>query len=77
MIKFKLKEILAKESMSLNQFAKLAGIRYEAIWNMCNYEELAAQGKPVKLISVKVLDQICETLNCSLEDVVEYIPNKK
>ncbi|MED3972276.1 transcriptional regulator [Priestia megaterium] len=77
MIKFKLREILAKESMSLNQFAKLAGIRYEAIWNMCNYEELAAQGKPVKLISVKVLDQICETLDCSLEDVVEYIPNKK
>ncbi|WP_427124714.1 helix-turn-helix domain-containing protein [Priestia megaterium] len=77
MIKFKLKEILAKESMSLNQFAKLAGIRYEAIWNMCNYKELAAQGKPVKLISVKVLDQICETLDCSLEDIVEYIPNKK
>ena len=35
---------------------------------------LAKMGKD-EPVSMEVLGKICETLNCQVEDIVEYIPN--
>ena len=58
---------LINKNMKRTEMMKQAGISSVA---------LAKMGKD-EPVSMEVLGKICETLNCQVEDVVEYIPNKQ
>ena len=59
--------LLINRNMKRTEMMKQAGISSVA---------LAKMGKD-EPVSMEVLGKICETLNCQVEDVVEYIPNKQ
>jgi putative transcriptional regulator len=64
MIKYKLKVELAKNEMTQLELHNLTGIRTETISNI-------ATGK-IKRIPVEVLEKLCKTLNCGINDLIEY-----
>lgn len=68
MIRIYLSRLLGERRMTQKELSELTGIRRNAIneW----YHEI-----PVSL-KVEHIDRICEVLNCSIEELIEYIPNK-
>lgn len=69
MVKINLSRILGEKRMSQSQLAKLTGIRPTTISDW--YNDTASR------IGIEHLDKICEVTNCSLYDLLEYIPNAK
>lgn len=69
MIRIHLSRLLGERRMTQKKLSDLTGIRRNTIneW----YHEIT--------ISLKVehIDRICEVLNCSADELIEYIPNKK
>ena len=68
MIKFKLKVILAQNEMTQKELAEKTGIRPPTISAIAN--------NSAKHLPIDVLDKICTTLNCSVGELIEYIPEK-
>ena len=68
MIKFKLKVILAQNEMTQKELAEKTGIRPPTISAIAN--------NSAKHLPIDVLDKICSTLNCSVGELVEYVPNE-
>lgn len=68
MIKIHLSTILGKYRMSQAELARKTGIRPSTINDI--YNELCER------INLEHLDRICEVLNCSVSDILEYQPNK-
>ena len=66
MIKCKLKVILAINEMTQKELAERTGIRPPTISAMAN--------NTAKHYPVDVMDKICSVLNCSVGDLLEYIP---
>lgn len=68
MIKIHLSKLLGERRMSQKQLSELTGIRRNAIneW----YNEIATS------IKFEHIDKICEVLGCSIDELIEYIPNK-
>lgn len=68
MIKIYLSKLLGERRMTQKRLSELTGIRCNAINDW--YHEIA--------ISLKVehIDKICEVLDCSIEELIEYVPNK-
>ena len=67
-IKFRLKETTEKQKMSKNRLCRLTGLRFETI-----------QGYYLGTISrvdLYVLSQLCKALNCNIEDIIIYQPEK-
>ena len=67
-IKFCLKETMEKQKMSKNRLCRLTGLRFETI-----------QGYYLGTISrvdLYVLSQLCKALNCNIEDIIIYQPEK-
>ena len=67
-IKFRLKETMEKQKMSKNRLCRLTGLRFETI-----------QGYYLGTISrvdLYVLSQLCKALNCNIEDIIIYQPEK-
>lgn len=69
MIKNYLSRLLGERRMSQAELSRLTGIRTATINEI--YHEIAER------ISVDHVDKICEALDCSLDELFEYIPNKK
>lgn len=69
MIKIHLSKILGEKRLTQAELSRLTGIRPNTISEI--YNEL------IERINIDHLDLICETLNCSISDLIEYIPNKK
>lgn len=69
MIKNNLKMILADREISINELAKMTGIRYATLH--------AFVKQRVSIINVAILDKVCETLELMPADFITYIPNKK
>ncbi len=64
-----LKRLLFDRDMSQMDLHRKTGIRYETInWY---YHSL------IKRMNVKDLETICNVLECSLSDLIEYVPDKK
>ncbi|MGG3925698.1 helix-turn-helix transcriptional regulator [Metabacillus fastidiosus] len=76
MIKFKLEDLLNKKGMTMYSLAKATGVRPNTISQWFNNESLE-DDKKVKSISVETLDKICTILECEIEDIIQFIPNKK
>ncbi|MEN6317048.1 MAG: helix-turn-helix transcriptional regulator [Clostridiaceae bacterium] len=69
MILFKLKDRLHDRSMNQLTFSKKTGIRYNTV--------NAYFHGYVKRMRPDDLNKMCEFLECSLTDLVEYAPDKK
>jgi len=68
MVRIHLSKLLGERRMTQKQLSKLTGIRSNTIneW----YHEIT--------ISLKVehIDRICEVLDCSINELIEIVPNK-
>lgn len=69
MIKIKLSDLLGKHKMNQKMLSNLTGIRPATISKMY-YEE-------IKRIDIRHINNICKALNCTVSDLIEYIPDKK
>ncbi len=68
MVRIHLSRLLGEQRMKQKELADLTGIRPSTINEM--YHEL------VERINLDHLDRICEVLECSVADILEYVPNK-
>lgn len=69
MIKNHLSRILGERRWSQARLARETGIRPSTINEL--YHEIAER------VNFEHLDRICEALNCTMEELLEYIPNKQ
>lgn len=69
MIKIHLSRILGEKRWSQARLARETGIRPSTICHW--YNEFTDR------ISLEHLDKICEALNCTTTDLLEYIPNAR
>lgn len=69
MIKIHLFRILGERRMTQAELARQTGIRPSTINDI--YNEMAER------LNIEYLDRICEYLDCSITDLIEYIPNKQ
>ena len=68
MIKIHLSRILGEKRITQAELARQTGIRPSTISEI--YNEIAER------LNVEYLDRICEYLDCSITDLIEYIPNR-
>lgn len=68
MIRIYLSKLLGEKRWSQADIARRTGIRPSTINEM--YHEI------IPRVNVDHLDKICEVLNCGVEDLIEFIPNK-
>ena len=66
MIKIRLKVILAENEMTQKELAEKTGIRPPTISAIAN--------NTAKHLPIDVIDKICRTLNCSVGELITYIP---
>ena len=69
MIKIYLSRILGEKRITQAKLARQTGIRPSTISNI--YNEMTER------LNIEYLDRICEYLDCSITDLIEYIPNKQ
>ncbi len=69
MIRIHLSKLLGEKRWSQSYLSQMTGIRPNTISDI--YNEM------VERINLEQLDRICEALDCQVEDIIEYIPNKK
>lgn len=69
MIKIKISEQLGKHKMTRKELAKLTGIREGTVGMLYN--------ETIKRIDVEWLDKLCKVFNCTLTDIIEYIPDSE
>ena len=67
MITINLDIMMAKRKMSLNELSEKVGI------TLANLSVL--KNNKAKAIRFSTLDAICRALDCSVSDVIEYIPD--
>lgn len=66
--KIHLKELLEKSGLSKNKFCQRAELQRAQLNGYLN--------NSITRLDVDVLIRICDTLNCSLSDLLEYHPNE-
>lgn len=68
MVRIHLSKLLGEKRMTQKRLAELTGIRPNTIneW----YNEITVS------LKVEHIDRICEVLGCSIEELIEVIPNK-
>ncbi|MNY62740.1 helix-turn-helix protein [compost metagenome] len=74
MIVIKLGKLLEERGITMYQLSKATKVRPNTVSQWVNNEELSKEGKEVKSISIEVLDAFCRELNCTPNDLIEYIP---
>ena len=65
-IRIKLDQLLQESGLSKNKFSQRAEMQRTQLNNYCKNE--------VTRLDVDVLARICTVLNCTLADLLEYIP---
>ena len=68
MVRIHLSKLLGEKRMTQKRLSELTGITPNTIneW----YHEIAVS------IKIEHIDRICEALGCSVEELIEYTPNK-
>ena len=69
MIKIHLSRLLGEKRISQAELSRQTGIRPSTISDM--YNEMADR------INLDYIDRICEYLECSVTDLMEYVPNRQ
>ncbi len=68
MIKIHLSRILGEKRITQAELSRQTGIRPSTISEI--YNEITER------LNIEHLDRICEYLDCSITDLIEYIPNE-
>ncbi len=68
-VRIKLDKLLAKNDMSENKLSHKAEMQRSQINGYCN--------NSITRLDVDVLARICHSLNCKIEDLLEYVPADK
>jgi len=68
MVRVHLSKLLGEKRMSQKKLSELTGIRPNTISEW--YNEIAVS------LKVEHIDRICEVLDCSLDELIEVVPNK-
>lgn len=68
-IKFKLADMMKKRGYSKNKLCVKADLRFETIQGYYKGN--------ISRIDLYVLSQLCKVLDCKVEDLIEYSPEKK
>ncbi len=72
MIKNRLKILLAERDLNYTKLSKITGISVNALSKMGKNG-----GTGAKQITYEVLNKLCKALNCSVGDLLVYIPNEE
>lgn len=67
-IKIKLNELLIKENISKNKLSHLAEMQRTQINKYCRNE--------ITRLDTDVLARLCSTLQCNIDDLLEFVPNE-
>jgi len=68
MVKINVAEMLGKHKMTRKQLSEITGIREATVGLLYN--------ETIKRIEVEWIDQLCKAFDCSVSDLIEYIPDK-
>lgn len=68
-IKIKLADLIEQEGLSKNKLSHRAEMQRSQINNYCNNR--------ISRLDIDVLSRICTVLNCSIGDLLEFVPSKK
>ena len=68
-IKIKVDELIEKSGVSKNKLAHRAELQRSQLNLYCNNE--------VTRLDTAVLARLCTTLDCKIEDILEFVPNSK
>lgn len=66
---FKLQDLLKSKHISINRFMKDTDTDFKVVKRVMT-------GELVRF-DIIVLARFCDYLNCTLTDIIEYVPNKK
>ncbi|MBM3710049.1 MAG: helix-turn-helix transcriptional regulator [Actinobacteria bacterium] len=72
MIKNRLKILLAERNLNYTKLSEMTGISVNALSKMGK-----SGGTEAKQITYEVIEKLCEALNCTVADIIEYIPEDK
>lgn len=67
-IRIKLDELIAKVGISKNKLSHKAEMQRTQINNYCNNQ--------ITRLDIDVLARICTVLNCTISDLLEFVPPK-
>ena len=67
-IRIKLDELIAKAGISKNKLSHRAEMQRTQINNYCNNQ--------ITRLDIDVLARICTVLNCTISDLLEFVPPK-
>ena len=65
---FKLEDILKNKGISINKLMRETNTDFKVLKRMMTGE--------LVWIDIFVLARLCDYLNCTISDIIEYIPNK-
>lgn len=65
----KIDDILTKENISRSRLATAMGVDYRVVRRLCKGE--------TSRIDFHILKRLCYTLECDIQDIIEYIPPKE
>ena len=65
-IRIKLNELLEKSGMSKNKLSQRAEMQRTQLNHYCN--------NTITRLDTDVLARLCSTLNCKIEDLLEFVP---
>jgi putative transcriptional regulator len=68
-VELKLKEVMDARGITRNQLAKLIDARFEVVGKWYKGE--------VEKMDLDILARICYALDCTAEDILQYIPGEK
>lgn len=68
-IRIKIDDLLKKENISRSRLATAMGVDYRVVRRLCTGE--------TSRIDFHILKRLCYTLECRVEDIIEYIPPEK
>jgi putative transcriptional regulator len=67
--RFRLREFIEQRGITQTEVHLRTRLAYSTVNDLCN-------DKP-RRIELATLDVLCEALNCTIADILEYVPKKK
>ena len=69
MINSKLRILMAHKKLNINNVVKLTGLSQPTVSKLYN-----AEPNEVKTVKLETIDIVCKSLDCAIEDLIEYMP---